>query len=161
MKRYPESRHIVCVAFWGVLPIHKERKPSWFSLLSHWADSNRRLLSHYADSNRGLKAKLTEHLCHFREIESNFPWHSLGISIPESQLTIRNQLLLIIVVFCQRPKFVWLIFGTVLSQKFGLLSPHQQPPDKGGYFFLSSIRIPKTFSFYENFYVFQTIFPIS
>ena len=42
MKRYSESRHIVCVAFWRVLPIHKERKPSWFSLLSHWADSNRR-----------------------------------------------------------------------------------------------------------------------
>ena len=146
MKRYPESRHIVCVAFWGVLPIHKERKPSWFSLLSHWADSN-----------RGLKAKLTEHLCHFREIESNFPWHSLGISIPESQLTIRNQLLLIIVVFCQRPKFVWLIFGTVLSQKFGLLSPHQQPPDKGGYFFAFSA----TFAVILNLWAFPQFLQFS
>lgn len=87
------------------------------------------------DSNPRNSIRVIRFTFNIEKISIRFPRHFLGITIPSLQHSNYKSIVIDLIVFCQRPKFVCHIFGTVLSQKFGLLSPHQQPPDKGGYFF--------------------------
>ena len=87
------------------------------------------------DSNPRNSIRVIRFTFNIEKISIRFPRHFLGITIPSLQHSNYKSIVIDLIVFCQRPKFVCHIFGTVLSQKFGLFSPHQQPPDKGGYFF--------------------------
>ena len=93
------------------------------------------------DSNPRNSIRVIRFTFNIEKISIRFPRHFLGITIPSLQHSNYKSIVIDLIVFCQRPKFVCHIFGTVLSQKFGLLSPHQQPPDKGGYFFLLSPQL--------------------
>ena len=62
----------------------------------------------------------------FGENLCRFPATFLGITIPESKLSNQFSDIIDLVVLYQRADIFCHIFGTVLSQKFGLLSPHQQ-----------------------------------
>ena len=98
------------------------------------------------DSNPRNSIRVIRFTFNIEKISIRFPRHFLGITIPSLQHSNYKSIVIDLIVFCQRPKFVCHIFGTVLSQKFGLFSPHQQPPDKGGYFFV-------VYSYSENFFV--------
>ena len=110
------------------------------------------------DSNPRNSIRVIRFTFNIEKISIRFPRHFLGITIPSLQHSNYKSIVIDLIVFCQRPKFVCHIFGTVLSQKFGLLSPHQQPPDKGGYFFCRLFVFRKLFRFTEIFTFFKLSF---
>lgn len=109
------------------------------------------------DSNPRNSIRVIRFTFNIEKISIRFPRHFLGITIPSLQHSNYKSIVIDLIVFCQRPKFVCHIFGTVLSQKFGLLSPHQQPPDKGGYFFAFSA----TFAVILNLWAFPQFLQFS